>query len=77
MREAVTYIDLKSLPPEHPLRNRPLAQIGAEYSWRRPGYREWRRDCGPETFNEIFYSHGAWLEWRVKAEVTDEKDRAS
>ena len=43
------YIDLKSLDPSHPLRNRPLGEIGAEYEVRG----DWRRYVGDRSFNNL------------------------
>jgi hypothetical protein len=56
-----TYVDLATLPEDHPLRNRALADINAEYSnkvagsWKviTPGF-----GIARFTFNEL--AHGPW-----------------
>ena len=50
-----TYVDLKSLDPSHPLRNRPLGEIGAEYEV--SGV--WRRYVGDRSFNNL----AEWIQW--------------
>jgi hypothetical protein len=50
------YVRIDTLPPEHPLRNKPLAEIGARYQ--QDGFREVKR-VGPKdgiakaTFNKL------------------------
>ncbi len=63
-------VDLKALPPDHELRNRPLSEIGAEY---RPATRSygWQRvgqhfGIARSCFNDL---GPAWVddtEWRVR-----------
>lgn len=59
---------LKELPPEHPLRNTPLAQIGAERrnklnkSWQ--SVANWK--IGKNTFNELAPFWLETSEWRVE-----------
>jgi hypothetical protein len=58
-------IDLKTLPADHPLRNRPLAEIGAEYSnrggpWKQvlPSYRI-AKACY-NALGDIWTTHDEW-----------------
>jgi hypothetical protein len=49
-------LDLKALPPDHPLRNTPLAEIGAQYRPKgSPGWREVLPSFGiaKKTFNQL------------------------
>jgi hypothetical protein len=59
-------IDLKWLPREHPLRNRRLAEIGAEARLPYVGA-IWRRlppSIARLTFNEVGASWANYAEWR-------------
>lgn len=67
-------VDLKQLPREHPLRNAPLADIGAEYQWEKGG--PWKQvfhsfRIAGSTFNSL---GAVWTDdwtWRATDEVSD------
>lgn len=70
----MTYIDLKKLPEDHPLRNTKLDKIGAEFKHCRsaeftlvePG-----RGLANNTYNDLggVYA-GNFYSWRVRASTT-------
>lgn len=75
-------MDLKKLPSDHPLRNTPLIEIGAQY--KRPDSKVWQEVTPPygiakKTFNSLT---GTWLtdDWKAtkfsEDWQTDERDRA-
>jgi hypothetical protein len=64
-------VTLADLPPEHPLRNTPLAEIGAEYQWvntKTPN--QWHRvtksfTIAKNTFNDLAANWTGSYRWRV------------
>ena len=60
------YIDLKTLDPSHPLRNRPLVEIGAEFLWAgrpwKPSTRRCHFNALPDKAQELF-------DWRAPMET--------
>ena len=66
----VAHLSLADLPPEHPLRLTPLAQIGAEYQWmntKEP--HQWHRvtkssTTAKQTYNEL---DERWVGYRWRA----------
>jgi len=62
---------LSALPPEHPLRNTPLAKIGAEYQFvRTERSEEWHRvtksfTIAKSTFNELGATWTESYRWRA------------
>lgn len=72
----MTYIDLKTLPEDHPLRNTLLDKIGAEFKHCRsaeftlvvPG-----RPLANDTYNELEGVYASNLyQWRVRSSTTGE-----
>lgn len=63
---------LRSLPEDHPLRNSPLAEIGAEYRY--SGTKPWRKvlpsfGIAPFSYNQL---GDAWLldkDWRCDSQM--------
>lgn len=68
------YLDLRKLPEEHPLCNKPLGEIGAQYKNCRSPEFITVSGGGPlskATYNELEGMHSTTLfSWRVPAEAS-------
>jgi hypothetical protein len=63
-------VNLKALPVNHPLRNRPLGEMYVEYRWNVGKGGTWR-ECKPTfgvakcTFNQLGPVWTTWDDWRI------------
>lgn len=65
---AKAYIDLKTLPEEHPLRNTPLDKIGAEFkhqAWDAFRPIEQGRPLANDTYNTLEGPWPIFFDWRA------------
>lgn len=65
------YVDPGTLPEDHPLRTKPLGEIGAQYWNKRREYGDWmlaseHKDVGELCYNDLYAGWITFTNWRVK-----------